>query len=181
MVLGKKIGLRTYLHISAIDQAEEKHHQALNRAEGISNTSRECDFNVVRFELELNRIALLNYPTFFDEAFPELQKSWSIDLSSSEFSHRTYIDSLNPPILHRKELLILVEHPRGGEYEALTQSAEEIGLFDESARIGYRRQWEHLVRESGYQIIGHQLIPYGNDECGEEPSQLLRKRQGKPT
>lgn len=173
MVLGKKVALRTYFHVSAIDEAGEDYQQALNQAEIICNISREYDFNVIRFELALNRIALLNYPTFFDEAFPALQESWSIDLSSSEYSRRTYLNSLNPPILHRKELLILEDHPRWNEYEDLTRSAEDIGLFDESARIGYQRQWEHFVRESGYQIVGHQLVPYGNDECGEEHTQLL--------
>ncbi len=121
MALGKKIALRTYLHISAIDVAEEEYYQALNLAEVISNTSRESDFNVMRFELALNRIALLNYPTFFDEAFPALQESWNIDLNASEYSRRTYTDSLNPPILHRKELLLSVSHPHRAEFEALTR------------------------------------------------------------
>jgi len=173
MALGKTIAKRTYLHISAIDEASEDYQQALDQAETLCNISREYDFNVIRFELALNRVALLNYPTFFDEAFPALQESWSIDLTSSEYARRTYIDSLNPPILHRKELLILAEHPRRNEYEALTRSAEDIGLFDESARIGYQRQWQHLVRESGYQIVDHQLVPYGNEECGEEDAQPL--------
>ncbi len=84
-------------------------------------------------------------------------------------------NSLNPPILHRKELLLPVSHPHRAEFEALTQSAEDIGLFDDSSRIGYQRQWQHLVRESGYQVVGHQLIPYGNDECGEEDTRLLHE------
>jgi hypothetical protein len=31
-------------------------------------------------------------------------------------------------------------------------------------RIGYRRQWLALVREKGYRIEGHALLPLGNEE-----------------
>ncbi|MCF6257078.1 MAG: DNA phosphorothioation-associated putative methyltransferase [Gammaproteobacteria bacterium] len=175
VVLGKRIALRTYMHVSAIYEASEEYQHALTEAEIFSGLLRKVDFNVIRFELALNRIALLNYPTFFDEAFPALQESWNIDLNASEHSRRTYTDSLNPPILHRKELLLSVSHPHRAEFEALTRSAEDIGLFDDSSRIGYQRQWQHLVRESGYQVVDHQLIPYGNDECGEEDTQLLHE------
>ncbi len=80
-------------------------------------------------------------------------------------------DSLNPPILHRKELLLPADHPRRAEYAALTQACESIGLFDEPTRIGYRRQWEQLLRDKGYRVVGHQLVPIRNDEWGEGQSQ----------
>jgi len=38
---------------------------------------------------------------------------------------------------------------------------------DNPTRIGYRRQWEQLVREKGYRISGHELVPIGNDEAAE--------------
>ncbi|MEA3274479.1 MAG: hypothetical protein U9Q81_04135 [Pseudomonadota bacterium] len=76
-----------------------------------------------------------------------------IDLRTGEMGYRTYEDSLNPPILHRKELLLPEDHPRRTEYAALTQAAETIGLFDEPTRTGYRRQWEQLVREKGSETI----------------------------
>jgi DNA phosphorothioation-associated putative methyltransferase len=79
-------------------------------------------------------------------------------------SHRTYADSLNPPILHRKELLLPAEHPRRAEYAALTAACESIGLFDDPRRIGYRRQWQQLMRERGYRLDGHALVPLGNVE-----------------
>jgi len=79
-------------------------------------------------------------------------------------SYRTYADSLNPPILHRKELMLPADHPRRTEYEALTCAAQAVGLFDEPRRIGYRRQWLALVREQSYRIEGHALVPLGNDE-----------------
>ncbi|MGF1615042.1 MAG: DNA phosphorothioation-associated putative methyltransferase, partial [Gammaproteobacteria bacterium] len=109
-------------------------------------------------------VALLNYPGFFEDPFPALRESWLVDVVQGSVSYRTYADSLNPPILHRKELLLRPEDHRREEYAALTSMAESIGLFDEPKRIGYRRQWLTLVREKGYRIEGHALVPLGNDE-----------------
>jgi DNA phosphorothioation-associated putative methyltransferase len=91
-------------------------------------------------------------------------ESWHVDLTTRRVSYRTYQDSLTPPILHRKELMLPEEHPRRAEFEALTKTAEAIGLFQEPTRIGFREQWLRLVRERGYQIVGHELIPIANDE-----------------
>jgi len=124
-------------------------------------------YNVIRFEPSAQQVALLNYPGFFDDPFPELRESWRVDLATGEVGYRTYADSFNPPILHRKELLLPEDHPRTTEFAALTEACESIGLFDQRTRIGYRRQWEQLVREKGYRIIGHELVPIGNDESAE--------------
>ena len=68
-----------------------------------------------------------------------------MDRDTGSVGYRTYADSLNPPILHRKELLLPEVDPR---------------------RIGHRRQWDQLVRERGYRILGHALEPIGNDDGG---------------
>ena len=57
------------------------------------------------------------------------------------------------------------DHPRRSDFQALTKAAEAIGLFEDSTRIGFREQWLRLVREKGYQIVGHELIPIANDEA----------------
>jgi len=57
------------------------------------------------------------------------------------------------------------DHPRRAEFQALTEAAEAIGLFEDSTRIGFREQWLRLVQEKGYQIVGHDLIPIANDEA----------------
>jgi hypothetical protein len=71
---------------------------------------------------------------------------------------------LNPPILHRKELLLPADHPQQVAYQALTAAAEQIGLFDDPNRIGFKRAWETLLTQKGYRVVGHELVPIGNDE-----------------
>jgi len=87
-----------------------------------------------------------------------------VDLDTGSVGYRSYADSLNPPILHRKELLLPEDDPQREDYSALTAACESIGLFDDPRRIGYRRQWDQLVRERGYRVIGHALEPLGNDD-----------------
>ena len=96
-----------------------------------------------------------------------MRESWYVDLATSRVSYRTYQDSLTPPILHRKELMLPREHPRWAEFKSLTKTAEELGLFQEPTRIGFREHWLRLVREKGYQIAGHELIPIANDDIAE--------------
>ena len=36
-------------------------------------------------------------------------------------------------------------------------------------RIGYQRQWAQLVRERGYRVAGHALLPIGNDDGDDAP------------
>lgn len=165
---GKKVAQQTYIHVSCADCLDEAWQKKLSQAEHIAKVYRSNHYNVIRYEINTSLIALLNYPNFFEEPFPTLRESWRVNLATGELNHRTYEDSLNPPILHRKELLLPADHPQRSKYEAITKTAEAIGLFDEPARIGYQRQWQQWVQEKGYQIIGHTLLPLGNDESSQD-------------
>jgi len=165
---GKTVAQRTYLHVSALDAAPPALAQAVAAAEERAGVQRGEAFNVVRFDPAGEQVALLHYPAFFDDPFPALAASWRVELASGELGYRTYEDSQNPPILHRKELLLAADDPRRAQYLALTQACESIGLFAEPTRIGYRRQWLDLVRERGYRIAGTDLVPLGNDEAADE-------------
>lgn len=169
---GKTIGRRTYLHVDALASAQESNgldwEKRVAVAEQAAGVERGARFNVVRLDAESGELALLHYANFFDEPFPPLRESWRFEPNTGAVGYRTYADSLNPPILHRKELLLPADHPRQDEYQALTEAAEAIGLFEDSTRIGYRRQWLELVRAKGYRIDGHALVPLGNLEADAE-------------
>ncbi|WP_347259291.1 DNA phosphorothioation-associated putative methyltransferase, partial [Methylocaldum sp.] len=49
-------------------------------------------------------------------------------------------------------------------FEALTSAAEQIGLFDDPCRIGFKQAWEILLAQRGFRLAGHDLVPIGNDE-----------------
>jgi hypothetical protein len=165
---GKRFATRLYQHLGAVDGADgadEGVPARIAEAEALAGLMPGDGCNLVRLGMDDPTVALLHYPGFFEDPFPALAASWLVDPEAGTVSYRTYADSINPPILHRKELLLPADHPRRAEYAALTEACEAIGLFDEPTRIGYRRQWEQLVREKGYRVVGHALIPIGNAEA----------------
>lgn len=174
---GKVVGLKVYLHVSALVQSLPNEAARVEQAQALAEVAPE-QFNVVRLERHADTVALLDYPTFFGEAFPALARSWKVDMSTGKVSFRDYRDSLNPPILHRKELLLPGDHPFIPEFARLTADLESVGLFQDPVRIGFRVQWEAFLRERGYRVAGHMMVPIGNNEdpgdtlngaCSEEP------------
>jgi DNA phosphorothioation-associated putative methyltransferase len=163
MLVGKQVGRRLYLHKSACGALDEQSSAIVARVLEVTNVPQDS-FNVLRLDDDLATLALLDYPNFFEHAVPSLARSWKIDLATGRHSHRTYEQSLNPPVLHRKELLLESDDPRVPAYRALTAELEKLGLFDDAVRIGFRRQWDELLRQRGFRLVGHQLVPIGNVE-----------------
>jgi DNA phosphorothioation-associated putative methyltransferase len=116
------------------------------------------EFNVMKFRTDAPRISFLCYPRFFEEPHPSLEKSIAIDLSSGKSFRSGYGDNLNPPILHRKELLLAPDDPRAGEYATLSAAEEHAGLYDNAAIIGFRVNWERLLASRGLAFDGHSLV-----------------------
>ena len=160
----KVIGNSVYVHADSLLDLDADTASRVRAAELLAGVNRCEHFNLVRIEASGSRISLLHYPYFFESPFPSLSESWLVDLDHSTVNYRTYAESLNPPILHRKELLLRQDDPRREILLELTAAAESIGLFDEPKRIGYLCQWLALIKEKGYRIEGHALVPLGNDE-----------------
>lgn len=163
---GKTVGQHTYLYIGASNELASVGLEEIESAASLARLQLGEGFNVVKLDRQGDVVSLLDYPDFFERAFPILRRAWTIGLAAGTVRFRTYAESLNPPILHRKELLLPFDHPRRAEFEALTQAAEAIGLFDDSARIGFQRPWEALLAQKSYRVVGHQLVPLSNDEAG---------------
>jgi DNA phosphorothioation-associated putative methyltransferase len=164
----KIIGQYRYFHLSQLSVQDEITRNAINLAISIAHVNND-QFNVIKVTQDLTHISLLSYPTFFDIAYPALEQYWTVDIASNTARFRTFKNSLNPPILHRKELLLAADHPRQALYQSLTQAAEQIGLFDDPNRIGFQKAWDNLLNLRGYRVSDHTLIPIGNDESNANP------------
>ncbi|MFK5914993.1 MAG: peptidase M15, partial [Woeseiaceae bacterium] len=166
-MLGKKVFNDTYWHYSLTPEQDNSIRQQIYIAEKLANIQAGEQYNVIKYTPNNNKFSLLNYPDFFDTAFPELAFSWRVDTVAEKVEKRNYQNSLNPPILHRKELFLPPNHPRQEEYQALTKTAEELGLFatqyDNKIPIGFKQPWYSLIHSIGYQVKEHLIIPIGND------------------
>jgi len=168
--IGKVVGQHHYFHIQLLPHLPHEDRERIEAAIRIARATPDEHFNVIKLVADAAQVTLLDYPGFFDEAFPVLRRFWTVDLEQSTYRHRTYQDSSNPPILHRKELLLPADHPDQNAYKDLTQAAQQIGLFDDPVRIGFQRPWSALLSQKGYRVIGHQLVPIGNNETLEDVS-----------
>lgn len=167
---GKTVVDEFYIHLSAVEHIQNASARlAIARAVAGLPPQGEAAPNVGKYNLRTGRVSLLAYPDFFDAPFPELVAAWIFAPGSDQpTSFRRYDDSLNPPILHRKELLLPSSHPWYAHWTALTATAEGLGLFDDVATIGFRLNWQRLIASKGYQLIGDAFVPLANDLAAGE-------------
>jgi DNA phosphorothioation-associated putative methyltransferase len=165
---GKTVVDEFYVHLSALQLIESSDmRRDIERVVQVLPTSMELVPNVAKLNLRSGRVSLLSYPDFFESPFPTLAASWVFPSGSSEANwHRTYVNSLNPPILHRKELLLASSHPQYERWARTTAIADGLGLFDDVATIGFQLNWNRLIQSKGYCLVGDEFLPIGNDVSG---------------
>ncbi len=138
------------------------------------------EWNVAK--IEKSSVSLLLYESFDNSSFPALLASTKIDASSGAVTHTDYRSRANPPILHRKELLLPPNDPRLPAFRALTAAAEEHGLFADSNRIGTRKAWEARIADAGLVLRGHRLVPADEEyvEVARHRTAIVRRDLSQP-
>lgn len=121
------------------------------------------DFNVVKIGRGGLKVSLLLYADFFEEPFPKLSEACTVDIANQSFQRRSYRPDVNPPILHRKELLLSPNHNSRLLFEELTESLEAMGIRPTEPGLGFRRQWDEYLTRMQVRIRDHKLVELGND------------------
>jgi DNA phosphorothioation-associated putative methyltransferase len=152
--VGKRVRDALYVHRDAVGEISAADRKAVSKA---SATVGDFQWNVAR--IEPDKIALLEYDDFDAEHFPALKRSLLVDLESHEGKARDYSASENPPILHRKELLLPADDPRRAKFAALTAALDARGLFVDNHKIGQRKAWQRRLEEAKITICNHQIVP----------------------
>ena len=142
----------SYAHVSALRGTDRDDCEKAMNIAGLEPDQ----FNVVKFKHNDHVITLLSYDRFFEEGCPELRQSWTVHMATGRVVARKY-NPENPPILHRKELLLDPEHEKHREFEQLTLKLEDADMFDDSNRIGFKRYWVGSLKEKGLRIVGNSL------------------------
>lgn len=155
--LGKRLPEGVYVHVEALPRLPVDLRVAVEAATDIAELDPTA-FHVIKFANRGAKISLLAYPRFFEDPFPCLTDSWVVDLTSRSVTHRAYAPDGNPPILHRKEVLLPADHPSVPDFAALTTRATELGLFDDTRTIGTRIAWTAKLERLGLRLDGHQFV-----------------------
>lgn len=168
--VGKRVGGAVYLHASAVPAAVPGLRARIERAAAAAPGE---PWNVAK--VMGPAVSLLLYEDFDEAAFPALLAAVRI-AGDGGVARTDYRTRANPPILHRKETLLLATDARRPAFAALTRLAEEKGLFAEPHRIGTRTAWLARVAGAGLEIRGARLLPR---EAGG-PAEIARHRTAIP-
>ena len=77
----KAVGAHHYVHLDGFQLLPADATAKLVAAESLAQITRGDRYNVARFDNSHSRVSLLNYPSFFEDAFPALHESWNVDLT----------------------------------------------------------------------------------------------------
>lgn len=115
-------------------------------------------WNLVKLFKRDFRLSLLSYPTFYTDSYPSLTQSVTVDLNKLTHRVTKYQDSDNPPILHRKELMVLPSSNYHSLFSQITEEGENAGLYENTRIIGFKQSWENLIRQHGYEVVDGRLF-----------------------
>jgi len=165
--MGKRVVDDFYIHLDWIDGSLSSEHRAtVEMARQQLGQSPNRFANVAKINLRTGLVSLLHYPEFESNPFPELAASWTFRDGADRPPHeRRYDSTLNPPLLHRKELLVGAAHPQQAFWRRTTLVAEELGLFEEAHTIGFRLNWAKTIAAKGFALQGSDFVPIGNADA----------------
>ena len=118
------------------------------------------EFNVIKLDAR-SCVSFLRYEEFATAPFPALLAALSCDISRGTARNTLFFGRRNPPILHRKELLLPADSPLVPEAARLTKELELLGAFDDPHRIGTRDGWNTRLASLGASLDGGIPIGYG--------------------
>ena len=104
------------------------------------------------------RVSYLAYPDFDTDPHPKCEESFLVKLGAREISYRSYTESTNPPILHRKEEFLGIDDPRRDGFAKLTTQEEKWGLYEAPERIGTANGWSEVLTEKNAVFRGRRLV-----------------------
>ena len=137
--------------------------------------------NVIKLYRRESKVSYLSYPEFDRDPHPGLHQSVSVCLQSLNVKVRHYAQ--NPPILHRKELLVATSYPRRATFARLTAQEERRGLYSRIAIPGTTKEWLTMVQACRLRYRGHRLVTAPEVDtdnlrvCRQGPQGLSAKRR----
>ena len=93
----------------------------------------------------------------FSAPFPELDLALSCNILEGTVRKTDYRRRSNPPILHRKELLLPEDHPLVPAAARLTEQLEFHGAFADARAIGTKNGWAARLESIGLTIVDGEL------------------------
>ena len=150
---GKTIGGYMYAHKSAMPLISIEQEHLLKQCELLIPDFKF--WNVVKFnQKDNNRLSFLKYESFEETEFPALIESCQVDLMLKTAKIRNH-SVTNPPVLHRKELLMHPDHPKLEKFQSLTTELQRLGAFKNIVKLGTKLRWRDELDRLNIAIKDH--------------------------
>jgi DNA phosphorothioation-associated putative methyltransferase len=175
-LVGKRIGDVTYVHCGQVARLSSSLLRMVESATSVAQSQSEIPYNVIKISERQDQVSFLSYQDLIETPFPALLASLSVNLGSRTATMRRYDQRKNPPILHRKELLLGKQHLRYEEFALLTRTLESLGLFGETARIGTKNEWSELLKAVGISLEGHVVVRHSKSRDSDAVPDVARHR-----
>jgi DNA phosphorothioation-associated putative methyltransferase len=157
---GSKVGKQTpsslYIHRSAMAEIPPVLQVYEGCARVLAGTIPTA--NLIKLSIAEAQVSYLTYPNFDRDPHPILHSAITVNLSTLSVTLRDYSRSDNPPLLHRKEEFVGVNHPQRARYEQLTRSEVRAGLYEYPEQIGTLKGWRATLERAGVHFRGHRLV-----------------------
>jgi DNA phosphorothioation-associated putative methyltransferase len=162
---GKLTPQAIYIHKSALKN--EQLISFLNRIQ-LALKLEDYDWNIAKFWKNDFKFSLLSYPDFEEKSYPELNHTVFVDLEKKHHRINDYSNSDNPPVLHRKELMVTKDHPSYEEFSIITQEGEQAGLYENTRAIGFKLGWVSTINNAGYELVDGRLFRNSAFTCVDD-------------
>ncbi len=144
LLVGKRVGGAIYVHRSLTTTDITLPLFLLEVA-----AQKLPNWNCLKASKSAGTVSFLEYLDFELSQHPILAAALTCHLANGRSRLVKYEVEHNPPILHRKELLVAPDHPKAPEWAELTKQEEALGLYEETKTIGFLRNWHELLRQKG--------------------------------
>ena len=154
--IGKLTHKALYIHSSALSHLPP----ALRIYEGCARAYIGAveGANIVKLYRYTPQVSYLSYPDFEHDPHPALAASLTVHLQTFRVHYREYLNSPNPPILHRKEEFVSLDHPSRSKFSQLTAQEECWGLYEATELIGTRLGWQRVLDDKRVYLSGHRIL-----------------------
>jgi hypothetical protein len=137
---GKRIGGFMYIHKSGQKLIASNYAEAIKKSLPLLRDF--STWNVIKLNIKNpKKLSFLEYESFEHAEFPSLFRSCQVDLNLKKTTVRQH-SNINPPVLHRKELLMHPNHPEREKFKNLTDQLENMGAFKDIVKLGTKLRWQ---------------------------------------
>lgn len=154
--VGKRGAKSLILHVSALSALDP----LLRLYEGCASRTigRPEEATLVKFHARQPKLTYLFVPEFDSEPHPAIHTRMEIDLRDLHVRYQDYNPQENPPILHRKDFMVLRDYPYYAKFAKLTRQEEDWGLLDDPEVLKRKRSWQKHLEERCADLQGHRVI-----------------------